>query len=52
VKYADAPKLTRSMQTARADLGLDVLRVVYPGERRFELAKGIEAIGLADVLSV
>jgi hypothetical protein len=35
------------MQTAQAELGLDDLRVAYPGERCFPLAEGIDAIGLA-----
>jgi len=30
-KRADAPKLTRSMQTVLADLDLDELWVIYPG---------------------
>ena len=47
VKYTETPRATRSMQTARAELGLDDLRVVYPGERCFPLAEGIDAIGLA-----
>jgi predicted AAA+ superfamily ATPase len=47
VEYTETPRVTRSMQTARSDLGLDDLRVVYPGERCFPLAEGIDAMGLA-----
>jgi hypothetical protein len=45
-KRADAPRLTRSMQIAMHDLRLDALYVVYPGERRLELAQGVEAVPL------
>ncbi len=50
VKYADAPRLTRSMQVAMTDLQLSRLFVVYPGAERYSLAKGIEALSLAQVL--
>jgi hypothetical protein len=46
-KRADAPALTRSMSIAMQDLKLDALYVVYPGNRRFPLAEGIEAVPLA-----
>ena len=45
-KRADAPHVTRSMQIAMQDLKIDALYVVYPGERRFDLAPGIEAVPL------
>jgi hypothetical protein len=51
VKYADAPRLTRSMQIAMADLGLARLYVVYPGSERYRLADEVEALPLAAVLS-
>lgn len=41
VKRSDAPTLTRSMQTARADLELDELWIIYPGTRTFALAEGV-----------
>ncbi len=47
VKRADAPKVTRSMTTAIADLDLDRLLVVYPGQRRYAMAERIEAIPLS-----
>jgi predicted AAA+ superfamily ATPase len=49
-KRADAPVLTPSMRIAQADLKLDELRVVYPGERRYALAKNIEVVPLADLV--
>ena len=45
-KRADAPGVTRSMRIAIQDLTLDALYVVYPGEHRFNLAPGIEAVPL------
>ena len=51
VKYADAPRLTRSMIVAMADLGLQRLYVVHPGAARYALAPGIEAIGLEGLLA-
>jgi hypothetical protein len=50
VKYADAPRLTRSMQVAMTDLHLSRLFVVYPGAERYPLGKGIEALSLAQLL--
>jgi uncharacterized protein len=46
VKRADAPQVTRSMHIAAADLRLDALYVVYPGDKRVPLAPGIEAVPL------
>ena len=45
-KRADAPQLTRSMSIAAEDLRLDALYVVYPGDKRFALAPGVEAVPL------
>jgi hypothetical protein len=36
-KRADAPSLTRSMQTAFTDLALDQLWVIYPGARSYRI---------------
>ena len=49
-KRADAPQVTRSMQVAMHDLKLDRLYVVYPGEHRFKLTPGIEAVPLTALL--
>jgi len=46
-KRIDAPALTPSMRIAKADLSLDALYVVYPGDRRYALADGVEAVPLA-----
>ena len=45
-KRADVPRSTPSMRIAADDLKLDKLYVVYPGEQRFMLADGIEAVPL------
>jgi predicted AAA+ superfamily ATPase len=47
-KRMDAPTLTPSMRTALADLKLDELAVVYPGQRRYTLAKRVEVVPLAE----
>jgi len=47
-KRADAPVLTRSMRIAIADLKLDELHVVYPGERRYPLADKAAVVPLAE----
>ncbi len=49
-KRIDAPRLTPSMHIARNDLSLDALHVVYPGDRRYRLAEGIEATPLSSLV--
>lgn len=49
-KRMDAPMLTPSMRIALADLKLDRLVVVYPGERRYALADRVEVIPLAELV--
>ena len=49
-KRADAPTLTPSMRIALADLKLDELRVVYPGRKRYTLAKKVEVMPLAELV--
>lgn len=44
VKRADAPRITPSMRIAMADLRLDRLIVVYPGERRYGLGPRINVV--------
>jgi predicted AAA+ superfamily ATPase len=51
-KRADAPAVTASMRIAMHDLKLDALYVVYPGEHRFTMADGIEAVPLWALLPV
>lgn len=50
-KRSDAPALTPSLRTAMADLKLDELRVVYPGKKRYPLAKKIEVVPLAEFVN-
>lgn len=50
-KHADAPVLTPSMRIALADLELDALYVVYPGDRRYTLAEKVQAVPLGDFAS-
>jgi len=50
-KRTDAPSVTRSMQIALQDLKLDALYVVYPGEHRFRLTPGVEAVPLWALLA-
>lgn len=45
-KYSDAPKLSKSMQIAFADLKLDALTVIYPGGRAYSLTEKIKVIPL------
>jgi len=51
-KRMDAPTLTPSMRIALNDLKLDRLVVVYPGERRYALADGVEVIPLVELVGV
>lgn len=44
IKYADAPRLTRSMVNAVSDLELEHLWVVYPGDRSYPLAERISTL--------
>jgi predicted AAA+ superfamily ATPase len=46
-KRADAPTLTPSMRTALADLKLDHLYVLYPGDKAYSLGKRVEVVPLA-----
>jgi predicted AAA+ superfamily ATPase len=50
-KRADAPTLTPSMRIAMADLKLDELLVVYPGDKRYSLAGKIDAVPLAHLVN-
>lgn len=50
-KYADAPKMTRSMQIAMQDLRLLHLYVIYPGDVDYPLADNITVKGLESYLN-
>lgn len=49
VKRTDAPVMTPSMRIAMHDLRLEQLAVVYPGNRRYEIAKRVHAVPLAEL---
>ncbi|MBL7963564.1 MAG: ATP-binding protein [Flavobacteriales bacterium] len=44
IKREDAPGMTKSMHVALADLKLDALCVVYPGDRRYKLAPKVQCV--------
>ena len=48
-KRADAPTLTPSIRTALTDLKLDQIYVVYPGAKRYALAKNVEVVPLTEL---
>jgi len=45
-KRVDAPRMTPSIRIALADLGLERVAVIYPGDRRFRLDDRVEAVPL------
>ncbi len=45
-KYSDTPRTTKSMHVALADLKLDHLYVVHPGQHTFPLTRQITATPL------
>ena len=47
-KRADAPTLTRSMKIVLADLELDELWVVYPGQRSYSIGENMTVRPLAE----
>ena len=49
-KRADAPRLTPSMRVAMADLKLDHLYVVYPGDRKYSLANNVDVVPLSQLV--
>ena len=50
-KYAGAPKMTRSMQSAVESLQLEKMWVVYPGSKTYALHKKITVVPLKEVPS-
>lgn len=44
IKYADAPKTTKSMHSALESLNLDKLFVIYPGSKRYLIDEKIEVL--------
>ena len=51
IKRADAPTLTPSMRSARADLELHRLLVVYPRSTRYALAPQVDVLSLAQCVA-
>lgn len=51
IKRADAPRLTPSMRAALADLKLDLLWVVYPGSRAYQLHDRVYAMPFETALA-
>lgn len=49
VKRADAPGMTKSLEVARHDLKLDGAIVVYPGDQRYAIAPGVEAVPVTEL---
>ena len=50
IKRADAPRLSASMRQALADLDLDRLLVITPGERSYQLNERTQVLSLAEAL--
>ncbi len=48
-KRTDSPKITRSIRSALQDLNLARVKIVYPGNKRFNLSAQVEAVPLVDI---
>lgn len=48
-KRTDAPRMTPSIRIALADLGLERVKVVYPGVNRYPMADKVEAVPLTEL---
>ena len=49
VKFADAPGATKSMHSALADLGLEHLWVIYPGQDRYGVGEKITVVPAREI---
>ena len=49
IKYADAPRPGRSLETARADLNLDHTVLVYPGDKAYALGEDTQVVPLRGI---
>jgi uncharacterized protein len=47
VKRSDAPRMTPSIRSALADLALERVVVIYPGDRRYRLAANVEVVPMS-----
>ena len=50
VKLTSAPRVTKSMRIACEDLQLSQLDVIHAGDRTFDMAEGIRALAIADLV--
>lgn len=50
-KYADAPKLSKSMHIVCKDLKLDLLTVIYPGSSSYQLSENIWVRPLSELVN-
>ena len=49
-KYTSTPRVTRSMRSALADLNLDRITVVCPGDGAYPLAEDVRVAGLRELV--
>ena len=49
VKFTEAPRITVSMRTAKAELGLDHLWVIHPGAHGYPMDEGMTALPLGNL---
>jgi len=49
-KRTDAPKMTPSMRIALADLALDSIAVLHPGDKRYPLGEHVEAVPVSELV--
>lgn len=49
-KYSSAPKVTRSMHSVLADLDVDRIEIVYPGDATYPLADRVDVVGLGPLI--
>lgn len=52
IKHSSAPTVSLGFHAACADLDAKRRMVVYPGTERFELAKGVEVMGVSDAMTL
>ena len=50
IKYSDSPKLSAFAKTIPDQLKLDEFSFVYPGDKTFPLEKGINAVGIGNLV--
>ncbi len=49
VKFSDTPRVTRSMNTAIKDLGIEKAWIVYPGDKVIRLSEIVDAIPVTEL---